>query len=191
MSSHVTLNEKNIRLARKLAFVSLLFLGFGFALVPIYDVICRITGVNGKTNATAAPMPVNSQVDFNRWITVEFVGQSLPGVGLDLKPETFSMRIHPGELIHTQYVVTNSQNRHLIGQAIPSVSPAVASIYFEKIQCFCFQQQAFEPRQSRTLPIVFYVKPELDENVGTITLSYTFFESQSNKSSPTSTYGKT
>lgn len=168
--------EKNTRLAMKLGLVALFFCGFGFALVPIYDVICRITGINGKTNAVAAQAPVNTQVDLNRWVTVEFVGQSLPGVGLELKPETFSMRIHPGEIIHTSYVVTNMRKHAMVGQAIPSITPAVAAVDFQKIECFCFSQQAFEGLQSRTLPVVFYVKPELDEHVGTITLSYTFFE---------------
>jgi cytochrome c oxidase assembly protein subunit 11 len=168
--------EKNAKLAIKLGVVALFFCGFGFAMVPLYDVICRVTGINGKTNTAAAQEPVNSQVDLTRWVNVEFVGQSLPGVGLDLKPETFTMRIHPGEVIHTHYVVTNTQKRPIVGQAIPSVTPAVAAADFQKIECFCFSQQAFDALQSRKLPVVFYVKPELDEHVGTITLSYTFFE---------------
>ena len=178
-----TQKEKNARLAMKLGLVALFFCGFGFALVPLYDVICRVTGINGKTNTTAAAVPINSQVDLTRWVNVEFVGQSLPGVGLELKPETFTMRIHPGEIIHTNYVVTNKLNRSLVGQAIPSITPAVAAADFQKIECFCFSQQAFEPLQSRTLPVVFYVKPELDEHVGTITLSYTFFEAVKDQAS--------
>jgi cytochrome c oxidase assembly protein subunit 11 len=177
--------EKNTRLAIKLGLVALFFCGFGFAMVPLYDVICRVAGINGKTNTQAAQVPVNTQVDLNRWVTVEFVGQSLPGVGLELKPETFSMRIHPGEIIRTSYTVTNTQKKSIVGQAIPSVSPAVAAPDFQKIECFCFSQQAFDALQTRILPVVFYVKPELDDHVGTITLSYTFFEAPQQAQSQT------
>jgi cytochrome c oxidase assembly protein subunit 11 len=166
----------NRRLAIRLAFVALFFGGFGFALVPLYDVICSITGLNGRTNAVAATVNKNTQVDTARLVNVEFLSHAMPGVGLEFVPQKFSMRVHPGEVIHTHYVVTNKTTEVFVGQAIPSVTPGVAAPYFEKIECFCFAQQTFQPGEVRTLPVVFVVNPELGSDLGTITLSYTFFE---------------
>lgn len=177
--------EKNHHLAFKLAGVAVLFAGLGFAMVPLYDVICRVTGINGKTNGTAVAAPTNTQVDTSRWVTVEFLGHAMPGVGLQLKPETFSMRVHPGEVIHTNYTVTNLTQDAFVGQAVPSVTPAVAAPSFQKIECFCFSQQAFQGKETRTLPVVFYVKPDIDPELGTITLSYTFFEAVKDQAATT------
>ena len=166
----------NRRLALRLALVSLFFTGFGFAMVPLYDVICRMTGLNGRTNAVAMPANKNTQVDTSRWVTVEFLSHSMPGVGLVLRPEQFSMRVHPGAIVHTNYVVKNESGEVFVGQAIPSVTPATAAQHFQKIECFCFSQQTFAKDEVRTMPVVFVVNPELGSDLGTITLSYTFFE---------------
>lgn len=167
---------QNRRLALKLALVALFFVGFGFALVPLYDVICRLTGINGRTNAQPAVLAANTQVDLTRSVRVEFLSHTMPGVGITLKPAQFTMQVHPGEVIHTNYVVTNPGRETFVGQAIPSVTPAVAAPYFEKLECFCFSQQTFLPGESRSLPVVFVVNPEMSRDLGTVTLSYTFFE---------------
>jgi cytochrome c oxidase assembly protein subunit 11 len=86
------------------------------------------------------------------------------------------MKVHPGEVIHTNYVVKNNGIETFVGQAIPSVTPAVSAPYFEKIECFCFNQQTFKPGEVRTMPVVFVINPEMSRDLGTITLSYTFFE---------------
>ena len=166
----------NRRLAFKLAWVALFFTAFGFALVPLYDVICRMTGFNGRTNTMAYTPAANSQVDESRWVNVEFLSHTMPGVGLELRPEQFSMRVHPGAIIHTNYVVRNVTSAVFVGQAVPSITPAVAAPYFQKIECFCFNQQTLQPKEERTMPVVFVVKPDLDGDLRTITLSYTFFE---------------
>jgi cytochrome c oxidase assembly protein subunit 11 len=170
------LQLSNQRLGWRLVLVSVFFAGFGFALVPLYDVICRLTGLNGRTNATAAVQSKNTQVDLTRWVNVEFLSHTMPGVGLEFKPEQFSMRVHPGEIIHTNYVVKNQGSEVFVGQAVPSVTPAVAAPYFQKIECFCFNQQTFHPGEVRTMPVVFFVDPEMSRDLGTVTLSYTFFE---------------
>jgi cytochrome c oxidase assembly protein subunit 11 len=168
--------QANRSLAFRLALVSLFFTGFGFAMVPLYDVICRMTGLNGRTNAVALPANANTQVDTSRWVTVEFLSHSMPGVGLLLEPEQFSLRVHPGAIVHTNYVVRNQSGQVFVGQAIPSVTPATAAPHFQKIECFCFSQQTFQPGEVRTMPVVFVVNPELGRDLGTVTLSYTFFE---------------
>lgn len=170
------LRQSNFRLAVRLAGVAVLFTGFGFALVPLYDAICRITGINGRTNAIAAEVPQNTQVDTSRLVTVEFLSHTLPGAGLELRPEQFSMQVHPGEIVQTNYIVKNITAEPLHGQAIPSVTPAVAAPFFQKIECFCFNEQTFQARESRVLPVVFYVKPDIAPEMRTITLSYTFYE---------------
>ena len=163
-------------MAWRLVLVAVFFSGFGFALVPLYDVICRLTGLNGRTNAVAIVPSQNTQIDTSRWVTVEFLTHTMPGVGLSFAPEQFSMRVHPGEIIHTNYVVKNPDAEVFVGQAVPSVTPAVAAPYFQKIECFCFNQQTFQPGEVRTMPVVFVINPEMSRDLGTVTLSYTFFE---------------
>lgn len=166
----------NERLALKLVGVALVFSVFGFAMVPMYDAFCRWTGFNGRTNAAPAVLSTNTQIDTTRQVKVEFLSHSMPGVSLLLTPEQFSMRVHPGEVIHTTYTVKNLSDQVFVGQAVPSVTPAVATPYFQKIECFCFSQQTFQPGEERSMPVVFVVNPDLDRELGTVTLSYTFFE---------------
>ena len=168
--------QDNQSLAWKLVFVAVFFAGFGFALVPLYDVICRLTGFNGRTNSVAAVVDKNTQIDLTRWVNVEFLSHTMPGVDLELAPEQFSMRVHPGDVIHTNYVVKNLSGAVFVGQAVPSITPAVAAPYFQKIECFCFNQQTFQPGEVRTMPVVFVVNPDMGRELGTVTLSYTFFE---------------
>lgn len=176
MSTTPRQEQKNLRLAYKLAGVALVFSALGFAMVPLYDVICKWTGINGKTNAQAVGAISNTQVDSSRWVTVQFLSHSMPGVGLNFKPEQFSMRVHPGEMVYTHYVVENMSRQAFVGQAIPSVTPANGASYLQKVECFCFNQQTFGPNEVRNLPIVFYISNDIDPNLGTVTLSYTFFE---------------
>lgn len=172
----------NLRLALRLGLVALAFGAFGFAMVPLYDVICRLTGLNGKTSAVAAVVDSNTQVDFSRSVKVEFLSHTMPGVALTFQPEVFTLRVHPGEISRVNYTVTNNSDKVYVGQAVPSVTPAVASRYFEKLECFCFRQQTFQPRETRVMPVVYVVNPKLDPDLGTITLSYTFFEAPKAKS---------
>jgi cytochrome c oxidase assembly protein subunit 11 len=171
-----TLMARNQQMGIRLALVALFFVGFGFALVPLYDAFCRITGFNGKTNSQPAVVSQNTQVDVNRWVKVEFLSHTMPGVGLSFTPEQFSMRVNPGAIVHTQYRVKNDSNQVFVGQAIPSVTPFAAAPHFEKIDCFCFTQQTFQPGEERWMPVVYVVKPDMDEDLSTVTLSYTFFE---------------
>ncbi|MFZ4623573.1 MAG: cytochrome c oxidase assembly protein [Rhodoferax sp.] len=168
--------NSNHRLAVRLGLVALFFVGFGFAMVPLYDAFCRLTGLNGKTNSTPIVADQNTQVDLTRSVKVEFLSHTMPGVGLQFKPEQFSVRVHPGEITRTNYTVKNTSGRIFVGQAVPSVTPAAATQFFEKLECFCFSQQTFQPGETRTMPVVFVVNPNMDRDLGTVTLSYAFFE---------------
>lgn len=168
--------QRNQRLMWRLVLVAVLCTGFGFALVPLYDVICRVTGLNGRTNATAAVVPLNTQVDKTRRVRVEFLSHSMPGVSIEFAPQEFTMDVHPGALAQVNYVATNTSDRVFVGRAIPSVTPAVAAPHFKKIECFCFSEQTFQPGETRVMPVVFTVDPEMARELGTVTLSYSFFE---------------
>lgn len=169
-------SQANRRLALRLGLVALFFVGFGFALVPLYDVLCQLMGISGKTRPDAALASQNTQVDVSRIIKVEFLSHTMPGVALEFKPEQFSMQVHPGEVVHTSYVVRNLTNKVFVAQAVPSVTPATAALHFEKIECFCFQQQTIQPGETRTMPLVFFVNTKADRDLSELTLSYTIFE---------------
>ena len=160
---------------------------FAFALVPLYNVLCEVTGFNGKTagqgsiskgfgigglKTTTGPAPA---VDLGRRIRVEFTGTVMPGLPWDMRPLTLSLDVHPGELQQVSYLVRNTSDRPITGQAVPSVSPGQAAQHFEKIECFCFSQQTLAPGESMELPLAFIVKPEVDRDISQITLSYAFF----------------
>ncbi|GAB4215860.1 MAG: cytochrome c oxidase assembly protein [Rhodoferax sp.] len=174
--------QDNLRLARRLALIALGMVGFGFAMVPMYNVFCELTGLNGKTNVAPAVVDANTQVDYSRQVKVEFLSHTMPGIGLSFKAEAFSLKVHPGEISRMNYTITNHGSRTFVGQAVPSITPALAAQHFEKLECFCFSQQTFGPGETRTFPVVFVVNPKLDRDFGTVTLSYTFFEAPKPKS---------
>ena len=174
------LQRENFKMVRKLVVIAAVMFAFGFALVPIYKSICEMTGINilalGDRNiAGATPsMPVNTQVDTSRTITVEFDANAQGP--WDFKPAQRSLQVHPGELATVMYEFKNVQNRRMSAQAIPSYAPAQAGPHFNKLECFCFNQYTLEPGEMKSWPVVFVIDPKLSKDVKTITLSYTFFE---------------
>ena len=161
-------------LLRKLAVVAVLMFGFGFALVPFYEKICQVTGIRNLLQPDDAAV-VNTQVDRTRVVTIEFDAntQRLPWT---FKPLESHRSVHPGELTQVVYEIRNTLDRPVTGQAIPSYGPQRAAQYLKKLECFCFQSQTLGPGEVRRLPVVFVLDPALPADVGTVTLSYTFFE---------------
>jgi len=168
------LRKANKRLALKLGAGALVALAFGFALVPLYDVFCEATGLNGKTNVESAS-PAAVKVDKSRWVTVQFTGTMMPGLSWEFHPQVASMRVHPGEIVRVSYYAKNPTNQTLVGQAVPSITPGQAAQHFVKLDCFCFKQQALEPGAEKEMGLTFIISPELSKEVGTVTLSYAFF----------------
>ncbi|HEU4622093.1 MAG TPA: cytochrome c oxidase assembly protein [Burkholderiaceae bacterium] len=168
--------DGNLTMLRKLAVMTLVMFGFGYALVPFYEKLCEVTGINFLTNkdADAERLARNTQVDTSRLVTIEFDANSRGP--WSFKPEKNTMQVHPGELVTVTYDITNNEPRAMAGQAIPSYAPLRSAQYFKKLECFCFQQQALPSRETRRFPVVFVVDPKLPRDVHTITLSYTFFE---------------
>ncbi len=149
-------------------------LGLGFALAPLYNVLCRVVGINTRPEAATAGV---ARVDASRWVTVEFMAQAMPGLPVVFIPVQESLRIHPGEVVQARYLVRNPTNERLSGQAIPSVSPGNAGQHFKKLDCFCFREQVFAPGEERELAVLFWLDPELPKGVTDITLSYAFYPS--------------
>lgn len=163
----------NKRLGLKLLWIVAGALIFAFALVPLYDVLCAVTGLNGKTKGNAE---VNTaQVDTTRWVTVEFTSSVMPGLAWNFHPKQPSIKVHPGQIETVLFEAKNITNQTVTGQAVPSVSPGKASPYLKKIECFCFQKQALKAGESKDMPLRFYVSPEIPQDVSVITLSYAFF----------------
>ncbi len=169
------LNKKNAKLVRNLLFVVIGMFGFGFALVPLYDVLCDITGLNGKV-ASAAAKEERYQVDQSREVTVEFLTSLNESIPMVFRAETNKIKIHPGEYVTVNFYAENKTDHIMVAQAIPSISPGLAAEYFKKTECFCFTQQTFQPREGKTMPVRFAINPELPEQYKTITLAYTFFD---------------
>lgn len=166
---------KNRRLVLKLAVLAITASFLGIALVPLYSWICEKTGFNGKTGEAVASSEQPQQSDESRWVTVEFMGNVMPGISWEFHAKQNKIRVHPGEVVTVGYIAKNSSNETLSGQAVPSVSPGISAKYFKKIDCFCFKQQQLQAGETRDLPLTFFVSPKLPEDIRTITLSYAFF----------------
>ncbi len=169
------IKQKNVKIARNLVFIVVGMFGFGYALVPIYNVLCEVTGLNGKVNATAVKDQVYP-VDENREITVEFITSLNESAPMEFRAETHKLKIHPGTYYTVNFYAENKTDKPMVAQAIPSISPGLAAEYFNKTECFCFTEQTFKPREGKLMPVRFVVKPDLPEQYKTITLAYTFFD---------------
>jgi len=168
----------NRTLLKKLVVVTCVMFGFGFAMVPFYRAICDALGLN---NVVKADRPLAStQVDTGRIVTVELDANLRSNLPWTFTPVEKSVRVHPGALTQVTYEVRNRSDRPVTGQAIPSFGPQLAAGYFKKLDCFCFAKQTLQPGEKRAMPVVFVVDPSLPKDVGTITLSYTFFEVEGN-----------
>ncbi len=163
------------KLARKLTLIAVGMFVFAVGVLPpMYDAICDITGLNGKT-ANEADAADKAVVQDDRVVTVQFLADTDPAMPWDFKPNTRSIKVHPGEIKMVDFHVRNRDTGKIIGQAIPSISPANATTFFKKTECFCFTQQELLGGASMDMPLIFYVDPELPKSVSTITLSYTLF----------------
>jgi cytochrome c oxidase assembly protein subunit 11 len=170
---HPQVNE-NRRMLRKLSVVAVLMFGFGYALVPFYDAMCRALGVNEFIKADAAPA-ANSQVDLTRTVTIE-LDANAHNLPWSFRPLVRHITVHPGELATVEYEIANVRSEAVTAQAVPSYGPARAGEHFRKMECFCFTQQTLAPGETRRFPVTFVVDAKLPGDVNTITLSYTFFE---------------
>jgi cytochrome c oxidase assembly protein subunit 11 len=176
LSPKQQLDLKNKRLVRKLLWMLLGSLLFAFALVPIYDVLCEMTGLNGKTKNSASVL-AEAKVDNSRWVTVQFTTSVMPGLGWNFYPKQSSIKMHPGQIETVTFIAKNTTNQVVVGRAIPSITPGIAAANLKKIECFCFINQALKPGEEKEMPLRFFVSPKLPVDVSDMTLSYAFFPS--------------
>jgi len=167
--------QSNNRTVRKLLLVVVAMFGFGFALVPLYDVFCDITGLNGKTNDSAA-IYEDGGIDKSRTVKVQFITRNAKGIPWKFEPVINEINVHPGEMKLVSFYAKNKAEHDIIGQAVPSVSPGLAANYFHKIECFCFTQQPLAAGKDVEMSLQFYVDLELPTDINTLTLSYTLYD---------------
>ena len=165
--------KDNKRVLKLSIFVCILMVGFGFALVPLYDIICDITGLNGKTGVLAAENVKEEAI--NHTVIVQFDGTVNSDLPWSFKPEQFSMEVTPGKLYQTEYIAQNISTNDITGHAVPSVAPNEASIYFSKTECFCFTEQLLTAGEKKNMPVTFIVSSDIPKDIDVLTLSYTFF----------------
>lgn len=171
MSPEQTIDNR--RMLTRLSIVAVLMFGFGFALVPFYDQICRALGINSLVERSE---PVaNTQVDLTRKVTIEFDANSR-GLPWSFQPMVRHMVVHPGQLVQIDYEVANVRSEAVTGQAVVSYGPKLAGQYVRKLECFCFTQQTLAAGETRRMPVSFVLDGSLPADINTVTLSYTFFE---------------
>src|SRR3979490_3337879 len=131
---------------------------FGWALIPLYDVFCRLTGV-GNAEAKAVRSSAHEAMDANREITIEFLADPASVGSFDFRPKVASMRIHPGKLYDTLFYAKNLTDVASVAQAVPSISPTGTAKYFHKTECFCFSPQKFGAGEGGLKPARTVVAP--------------------------------
>lgn len=165
----------NRKLVRGLLIMTAGSFAFGWALVPLYDVLCRAAGI-GNAEAKDGKSVVHEAVDPNREVTIEFMAQPASVGSFDFRPKVASMRIHPGKLYDAEFFARNLTNAPAVAQAVPSISPTGTARYFHKTECFCFSPQKFTAGEARDLPVRFIVDPQLPPYVDKLTLAYTIYD---------------
>lgn len=171
MSTH---QKKLRRLLWILALVIVLVFFIGYALVPLYNVLCDALGINGKTENQAVQN--THQIDKTRTIRMQFLVNRNDKLPWKFKANTYAMDVHPGQSERVSYYVKNTTNHTMTVQAIPSVTPGFLAKYLKKTECFCFQQQTLAPGKSKDMPLMFHISPKIPKNIKELTLSYTLFE---------------
>ncbi len=177
MSQDTELQRKKTSwLVAKLGALVVAMFAFGWAMIPLYDLICEVTGLGGRTGDQYTYDPAQMQPDTSRLVRVSFLANTNAGMTWEFKADRNSVRVHPGEVREVNFIVRNTSDRPMVGQAIPSLIPGNAVNFFHKTECFCFEYQLLEPGESMEMPLRFVVDPDLPPNVDAVTLSYALFD---------------
>ncbi len=176
MSEAGTRKRSNTRWIIMLSGAVVLMFGFGYALVPLYDLFCEITGIGGKP--TVADVQHDQSViaiDSDREVTIEFTANANNSIPWTIKPLVKKTKVHPGEIHVMNYLVTNTSNETMVGQAVPSITPMQGAKDLVKLECFCFSAQTLGAGEAREMAVRFYVDSDLTNEINTLTLSYSFY----------------
>ena len=150
--------------------VAFIFIG----LVPMYNLLCNLTGITGKTGGPYTQS--STEVNEEREIKIQFLSQNNEGMPWDFYPEQSSVVVHPGKPVTVFFKARNNTGKDMIGQAVPSISPFEATNYFHKTECFCFTQQTLKAGEEKGMGVRFLVDIDAPDFIDTITLSYTMFD---------------
>ena len=161
------------RLIQRLLLLVVVMFAFGFALVPIYDVMCQAFGINGKTTGSAYEGAQNE--DQQRQVRVQFLATNAAGMSWEFRPRADDLVVHPGASNEMLFIAYNPTDKPMAAQAIPSVAPSKAAAFFHKTECFCFTPQPFAKDEGRDLAVRFIVDPKLPADLDRITLAYVFY----------------
>ncbi|MFJ4144870.1 cytochrome c oxidase assembly protein [Pseudomonas sp. NPDC089734] len=161
------------KLVARLLLIVVLMFAFGFALVPLYDVMCKVFGINGKTGD---PYQGAQMIDSQRLVRVQFISTNAVDMVWAFYPRSEQVEVHPGAVNEMIFVAQNPTDKAMTAQAVPSISPGQAAAYFHKTECFCFTQQMLQPGERIEMPVRFIVDRDLPKEVKHLTLAYTLFD---------------
>jgi cytochrome c oxidase assembly protein subunit 11 len=171
-------HRANRTLTFKLLGIALGSFAFGWALVPLYNVICGVTGVGDQT-ALLRKVKAVEKLDPSRTITIEFLGNPASAGSWDFRPVSQTLEVHPGKLYSTEFFAHNLTGHDVMAQAIPDIAPSKVAAFFHKTECFCFSPQHFNVNEQRNMPVRFIVDPAIPKYIDRITLAYTFYDASS------------
>jgi len=163
------------KIIRQLVFVVVGMFGFGFAMVPLYDILCDVTGFNGKTSGKYTGVETQD-VREDRLVTVQFLASNNANMSWEFRPKVRTMKVHPGKLNSVEFYARNVTSETMVAQAVPSVTPFYAAEFLHKTECFCFEQQQLATGEDLDMPLRFIIDSQIPEDVKTLTLSYTLYD---------------
>jgi cytochrome c oxidase assembly protein subunit 11 len=169
------LRRANLSMFWKLVAIAAGSFGFGFALVPLYNVLCSVTGYGDQTKLLQRVTAIEHP-DPSRTITVEFLADVASAGTFEFRPVVRTVQVHPGQLFTAQFYAKNLTGRDTVAQAVPNIAPSEVAAYFHKTECFCFSPQHFALNEGRDMPVRFIIDPALPSHIDLITLAYTFYD---------------
>lgn len=160
--------------------VAVIMFAFCFAMVPLYSLICKATGINTSVANGELLSSVSEKIteppDLTRTIKVQFVAVNHKGMPWEFYPRTKVIEVHPGENNKIFFFAKNTTDKRMSAQAVPSMTPTEALSHFHKIECFCFVQQTLNGREGKEMPMIFRIDNDIPKDVHVITLAYTLFD---------------
>jgi len=148
---------------------------FGWALVPLYNVLCSVTGYGDQSKLLQRVAPIEHP-DPSRTVTVEFLADVASSGTFEFRPVVRTVQVHPGQLFTAEFYAKNLTGRDTVAQAVPNIAPSEVAAYFHKTECFCFSPQHFALNEGRDMPVRFIIDPALPSHIDMITLAYTFYD---------------
>ena len=171
--------RENRRLTWQLAAIAAGSFGFGFALVPLYNVLCAVTGYGDQAKLRERVAVAVEHPDVTRTVTVEFLADVASSGTFEFRPVVRTVEVHPGQLYTAQFYARNLTGRDTVAQAVPNITPSEVAAYFHKTECFCFSPQHFRLDEGRDMPVRFFIDRSLPRHIERVTLAYTFYDESS------------